>query len=244
MRQYNLGFISDEAIYEHVKATVLNYRRSINLADFNRNVIDPIKMTFDAKIYGQTIEEAIAAECIRQIDKTNSNKIGYFHQYIFRHAGQGWIVPRNGSQGGFDLVNDQLHYYAEIKNKHNTMNSSSASDLYIKMQHKILKDDQAICYLVEVIARTSQDTVWSISINRNGSREHYEHERIRRISMDKFYELVFGDRLAFYKLCNALPDILDDVLMNEPEIKLSNTVREELGQLDFFRNIYLLAFAT
>ena len=33
MRHYNLGFISDEDIYEHVKNTVLQYRRSINLND-------------------------------------------------------------------------------------------------------------------------------------------------------------------------------------------------------------------
>jgi hypothetical protein len=51
MRNYNLGFITDENIFAHVKATVLNYRRSINLKEFNKNIIDPIKLTFDAKIY-------------------------------------------------------------------------------------------------------------------------------------------------------------------------------------------------
>lgn len=55
MKQYNLGFVSDEEIYNHVKSTVLQYRRSINLKEFNKNIIDPIKLTFDSKIYGQTI---------------------------------------------------------------------------------------------------------------------------------------------------------------------------------------------
>ena len=49
MRKYNLGFISDEDIFNHVKNTVSQYRRSINLQEFNKNIIDPIKLTFDAK---------------------------------------------------------------------------------------------------------------------------------------------------------------------------------------------------
>ena len=59
MHHYNLGFISDEDIYQHVKATVERYRRSIDLKDFNKNVIDPIKLTFDAKIYHKSFREII-----------------------------------------------------------------------------------------------------------------------------------------------------------------------------------------
>ena len=41
---YNLGFISDEDIYNHVKATVEKYRTSINLQEFNDNIVDPIRV--------------------------------------------------------------------------------------------------------------------------------------------------------------------------------------------------------
>lgn len=125
-KNYNLGFISDKDIFNHVKSTVLQYRRSINLKEFNKNIIDPIKLTFDSKIYGQTIAQTIESECIRQIDKTNNNRIGYFHQYLFRLAGNGWEVPANGDKGGFDVLNDDLHIYVEMKNKHNTMNSAAS----------------------------------------------------------------------------------------------------------------------
>ena len=57
MQRYNLGFISDKDIYKHVRATVMQYRRSINIKEFNKNIIDPIKLTIDSKIYNQTIEE-------------------------------------------------------------------------------------------------------------------------------------------------------------------------------------------
>lgn len=133
--KYNLGFITDDGIYTHVKNTVCQYRRSIDLQEFNKNIVDPIKLTFDSKIYGQTARETIKTECLRQIDKSNNNCIGYFHQYIFKFAGGGWEVPDNGDKGGFDVINDKLHIYAEIKNKHNTMNAASASATYLKMQN-------------------------------------------------------------------------------------------------------------
>ena len=74
IRNYNLGFISNEDIYHHVKSTVELYTSFIDLTEFNKNIIDPIKLTFDAKVYGKTYEEIIEAECIRQMDKSNSNE--------------------------------------------------------------------------------------------------------------------------------------------------------------------------
>ena len=78
MKKYNLEFISDKDIYDHVRRTIESYRRNINLKEFNSNIVDPIKLTFDAKVYGKTMEQIIEDECFRQIDKSNSNTIGYF----------------------------------------------------------------------------------------------------------------------------------------------------------------------
>lgn len=242
MHNYNLGFIADKDIYEHVRNTVMLYRRTITLKDFNKNIIDPIKLTFDAKIYGQTMAQTIESECLRQIDKANNNHIGYFHQNLFRYAGNGWEVPSNGEQGGFDVINNQRHVFAEIKNKHNTMNAASASDTYVKMQSKILHDSDAVCFLVEVISKKSQDIPWSITINENGRKQKYEHDKIHRISMDKFYEFVFGDATAFFRLCKTLPTILEDVVADDNSIQLQNTVYSELDTSDFFKSLYLLAF--
>lgn len=189
MHKYNLGFISDENIYEHVKQTVQSYRREITLSQFNENIVDPIKLTFDSKVYGKTLRQAIEDECFRQIDKSNTNKIGYFNQNIFRYAGRGWKVPEEG----FDVENDELHIYAEIKNKHNTMNSASSQKTYMKMQAKLLDDDRATCYLVEVISTKSRDDTWRISLDKRPRA----HNKIRRISMDKFYELVLVIHMLF-----------------------------------------------
>ncbi|MDE7375785.1 MAG: Eco47II family restriction endonuclease [Muribaculaceae bacterium] len=238
MNRYNLGFISDKDIYEHVKKTVEAYRREITIDQFNENVIDPIKLTFDAKVYGKTIRHAVEDECFRQIDKSNTNRIGYFHQNIFRYAGHGWIVP----DSGFDVENDELHIYVEMKNKHNTMNSASSQKTYMKMQGKLLDDDEATCYLVEVISKRSRDDAWRVSLDGKSR----EHKKIRRMSMDKFYALVFGIEDAFCRLCVALPQIIEDVVKDNPRFVLNNTVYEELTKehADILTGLYLLAFST
>lgn len=238
MRNYNLGFISNSDIYNHVKKTVESYRRKITLTEFNENIVDPIKLTFDSKIYGKSIEQTIADECFRQIDKSNGNKIGYFHQNIFKYAKKGWVVPKEG----FDVENKELHIYVEMKNKHNTMNSASSQKTYMKMQARLLEDDEATCFLVEAISTKSKDEIWKISVDK----KQCSHKRIRRMSMDKFYELVFGDNLAFFKLCKALPNIIEDVVLENNSLTLENTVVQELSHQhnDLFTAIYLLAFST
>ena len=234
MRDYGLGFISNEVIFNHVKYTVGLYRTHIDLKEFNKNIIDPIKLTFDAKVYGKTLDEIIESESIRQIDKTNTNHIGYFHQNLFRYAGNGWEVPEKG----FDIINNERHIFAELKNKHNTMNSRAADSVYRHMQDKILHDDKAVCMLVEVISTKSRNEKWFY--------DNLSHEKIRRVSIDKFYGIVFGDEYAFFKLCKALPDILDDVIADLQCGSICNTVHEELRNLspDTFKSLYLLAFNT
>ena len=236
MKTYNLGFISDEDIFNHVKETVTRYSANIDLAAFNKNIIDPIKLTFDAKVYGRTIEEVVASECMRQMDKSNNNHIGYFHQNLFRYAGNGWTVPKEG----FDVVNEEKHIFVEMKNKHNTMNSAASQKTYMKMQQKIVRDSKAISMLVETIAAHSQNKTWVVTVDG----EQFNNDHIRRVSMDKFYEIVFGDAFAFAKLCKALPDILDDVIAGMKRDSDENTVFVELKAIspDIMKSLYLLAF--
>lgn len=238
MRKYNLGFISDNNIFNHVRETVLLYSASISLKDFNKNIVDPIKLTFDAKVYGRTMEEVVASECMRQMDKSNNNHIGYFHQNLFRFAGNGWTVPEEG----FDVVNEERHIFVEMKNKHNTMNSASSQKTYMKMQNKIVRDSRATCMLVEVIATKSQNKTWIVTVDK----ERFCNENIRRVSIDKFYEIVFDDPQAFMKLCQALPDILDDVIQTLERDNNQNTVFSELAAIspDIMKSLYLLAFNT
>jgi len=236
MRDYNLGFISNEDIYNHVKETVNKYRFSIDLAKFSKNLVDPIKLTFDTRVYRKNIEFVIESEVLRQIDKSNTNYIGYFHQNIFRYFGHGWEVPAHG----YDIINTERMYFVEMKNKHNTMNSSSAQKTYMRMQSTLLSNSKATCLLVEVIARRSQNVMWKMSLDG----QPVSNKRIRRVSIDKFYELVTGNKFAFKELCEKLPLIIQDVVEDSNFEAESNSVFTELRAIDpnLLKSIYLLSF--
>lgn len=236
MKKYGLEFIDDQDLFEHVKTTVLKHRFAIDLNDFQKNIIDPIKLSFDSKVYGLSIEDLIKNECLRQIDKSNGTYLGYFHQNIFNFIGEGWSVPNQG----FDIINDSKHIFVELKNKHNTMNSASSQKTYTKMQSTILRNDQATCMLVEVIAKHSQDKPWMISLDG----ERITHERIRRVSIDKFYGLVTGTNTAFYQLCSVLPVVLDDVIIATKTGMIQNSVFQELSIIstDILKSLFTLSF--
>ena len=55
------------------------------MLEFNKNIIDPIKMIFDKTVYQSTWEEIVSNEIFRQRDKSNNNDIGpelFTEQYL------------------------------------------------------------------------------------------------------------------------------------------------------------------
>lgn len=240
---YNLSFISQTDFETHVAKTIESYNSSlasINLAVFNSNIIDPIKLLFDKSVYKKSFDEIISLEIHRQRDKSNTNAIGYFHQNMFKYIPK-CEVPAHG----WDVIysGDHFKIYVKMKNKHNTMNSSSSQKTYIQMQNQILKNQNDYCYLVEVIAPTSRNKPWSCSVG--GS--HVESEHIRRVSIDQFYKLVTGIDDAFYQICQQLPKTINKLVSTNsvPTVK-PDTVIDELKRKnpDTLSALYLLAFET
>lgn len=207
--EYLLDFIKQNDFEEHVKETIKSYNetlKKIDLRKFNANVIDPIKLTFDKNLFKKTWEEVVESEIARQRDKSNTNAIGYFHQYMFKYI-KNCIVPKTG----FDVIYTDFNNHkicVEMKNKHNTMNSSSSQKTYINMQNHIINHSNDECFLVEVIAPKSRNIPWELSVNGN----HCKAENIRRVSIDKFYEIVTGESDAFYKLCKQLPITIEKLI--------------------------------
>ncbi|MFI3324271.1 MAG: Eco47II family restriction endonuclease [Rikenellaceae bacterium] len=237
MRKYGLSFIKDIDLYNHVAEVVAAYSFNIDLRKFNENLIDPIKLTFDSYVYNQTIKDTIEAEVIRQLDKTNSNTIGYFHQNIFKYIGVDWSVP----QTGYDIVNSKQKIYCELKNKHNTMNSSSSAKTFMRMQSTLISDPSALCMLVEVIAPHSRDIPWVVTLD---GQKQEPNNNIRRVSIDKLYSRVIGADDAFLKLCEVLPVVISDVVRSKGSKVKQNSVMQELKgkSLDVLTSVYLLAF--
>lgn len=216
---WELSFISEDDFTNHIKATIQKYGEkleSYDLKHLNKNIIDPIKLIFDKTVYQSSWDEIIKNEIFRQRDKSNNNDIGYFHQRIFQYI-KGCHVPPNGEEGGWDVIYKDANgihipdaglvhtVYVEMKNKHNTMNSSSAAKTFIKMQNQLLNDDDCACFLVEVIAQRSQNTKWETTVDKR----KVGHKLIRRVSIDQFYALVTKQENAFYQMCIALPSVIE-----------------------------------
>ena len=70
MSKYGLDFISDAKIFAHVIDTVNKYRFSIGIKEFNKNLIDPIKLTFDSKIYKKELGDIVENEVLRTCSKS------------------------------------------------------------------------------------------------------------------------------------------------------------------------------
>lgn len=263
---WDLSFITEEELTEHVRATIQKYGdklESVDLKRFNKNIVDPIKLIFDKMVYRATWEETVSNEVFRQRDKANNNDIGYFHQRIFQYFKK-CHVPPNGEEGGWDVIYENpdgiplpdgsvVHtVYIEMKNKHNTMNSASAGKTFIKMQNQLLRDDDCACFLVEAIAKRSQNEKWETTVDG----QKVGHRLIRRVSMDRLYALVTGDNDAFYKLCMVLPGVIQrvvedsgndlvpkDTVMDEL-IKLADESRIENRDLALAMAIYMLGFSS
>lgn len=236
---WDIKFISEEDFQRNIENTVRSYFnaiKSVDLNQFNSNIIDPIKLVFDMKVYHKTPNDLIDDEINRQIDKTNSNSIGYFNQNMFKYI-DNCEVPSHGFDVIYTNPKNGEKIYVEMKNKHNTMNSGSANSVYERMINKVKDEPSCKCYLVEVIAKKSQNILWKEQGNTD--------ERIRRVSIDKFYEEVTGERTAFKQLCDVLPEELDKVLDRLKYGTMKNN--EVLNQLEdlnpnVVKAMFLLAF--
>ena len=264
---WELSFISEKDFTNHVKDTIDKYGEkleSFDIVRFNKNIVDPIKMIFDKTVYQTSWDEIVGNEIFRQRDKSNNNDIGYFHQRIFQYINN-CHVPDNGTEGGWDVIfqvpegitlpeGDVVHtVYVEMKNKHNTMNSAAAGKTYIKMQSQLLDDDDCACFLVEAIAKKSQNIKWSTTVDGKS----VSHKKIRRVSLDQFYALVTGQEDAFYKMCMVLPKVIEKVVNEGGEdVKVPHdSVMSELRRIAKEMNtddenlamalaVYLLGFST
>lgn len=236
-----LSFITEEDFTNHVRATIQKYGEKLESFDikrFNKNIIDPVKLIFDKTVYRSTWEETISNEIFRQRDKSNNNDIGYFHQRIFQYIAN-CHVPPNGEEGGWDVIyrnpegialpeGSVVHtVYVEMKNKHNTMNSSASGKTFIKMQNQLLRDDDCACFLVEAIAKKSQNIKWETSVDG----QKMGHRLIRRVSLDQFYALTTGQEDAFYQMCMVLPEVIQRVVDTEGDnLVPHDTVMETLSK--------------
>lgn len=184
--------------------------------------MDTIKLTFDAKFNDINEDDLIQSEILRQIDKSINNSIGTFHEQILGGI-KGFEV---GKLSGFDIKASDDTLFVYIKNKHNTINSSSAKALFQKLARYADDYKRAKCYWVQILAKGSFNELWKGEIN---SKE-YSHSRVYKISGEQFYVLLSGQEDALFQLYKALPKAIDDYLksIEENETTKENSALDEI----------------
>ncbi len=202
-----VNFISDKHLLtcvENLHKSYLKAKNNISKKNFYTNKVDTIKLTFDAKFNDINEDDLIQSEILRQIDKSINNSIGTFHEQILGGI-KGFEV---GKLSGFDIKANDDTLFADIKNKHNTMNSSSAEALFQKLARYADDYKKAKCYWVQILAKGSFNELWKGEING----KEYSHSRVYKISGDQFYALLSGQEDALFQLYQALPKAIDDYL--------------------------------
>jgi len=219
-----LSYISDEHLFnciENLHSSYLKAKANITKSKFYKNKIDTIKLTFDTFFNNLDEETLIKTEISRQIDKSINNAIGTFHEQIL-----GGIKGfERGSLSGFDIKAADNSLFADIKNKHNTMNSSSAESLFQKLASYADSYKNAKCYWVQILAKGSFNENWKGEIN---SKE-YSHSRVYKISGDQFYKLLSGNENALFELYQVLPEAINAFLQQkEAAIGEDNSALQEI----------------
>lgn len=211
-----VNFISDEHLLRCISNLYQAYVRAknnISKKRFYANKVDVFKLTFDSSFNAIDEEQLIEAEILRQIDKSINNSIGTFHEQVLG----GISGFETGNFSGFDIKAVDNTLFADIKNKHNTMNSSSAESLFQKLARYADTYKQANCYWVQILAKGSFNEKWMGEING----KEYSHSRVYKISGDRFYALLSGQEDALFQLYKVLPTAIADFL---------NTLNNEAGE--------------
>jgi Eco47II restriction endonuclease len=251
MKNKYVNFISDEHLLScigNLHKAYLKAKNNITKKNFYTNKVDTIKLTFDAKFNDIDEESLIQSEILRQIDKSINNSIGTFHEQILGGI-KGFEV---GKLSGFDIKAKDDTLFADIKNKHNTMNSNSAESLFQKLKVYADTYKKANCYWVQILAKGSFNELWKSEING----KEYSHSRVFKISGDQFYALLSGKQNALLQLYKALPKAVKEYLnsiehnnetvensaIDEIKLETKTSKRSILDQITFENYSYYLGF--
>ena len=81
-------------------------------------------------------------------------------------------------------------------------------------------------------------------INRGKNSVFYDFLLKKVLSIDKFYEIVTGEKEAVKQLVEVLPRVIDNVLGDIKQQGLENSVFKELKEVDenILKSLYLLSF--
>lgn len=206
-----VNFVSDKDFLKCVNHVVNGYM-TINenidaeyILKHSKNTVDEFKAIFDITTTELTFEDWSKNELNRQNDKSINNRIGEFHQMLLGSV-EGWSDLGVGHPLGVDLKKDDDSIFIELKNKYNTLNSSSSAKTYEKLVNVTKEYPNATAYLGIVIDKDYRysDLIW-------GLKNYPKNNRVRRISGNLLYEMITGEKNALMETFKAIPLAVADI---------------------------------
>ena len=155
---------------------------------------DIVKKHMDMLCYDMNEEEWYKNEKIRIKDKQINNKIGELHEYIISEL-DGWENCKNSSDKyvkscGLDVYKKDKSVFIEIKNKYNTLNSSSKKETIDKLQKIKDKYPDALCVIGIIYG--------------SDMKKQVKDSEIWTYSGKEFYKLVYNDEKYYDDVVNIL----------------------------------------
>jgi hypothetical protein len=155
---------------------------------------DVVKKHMDMLCYDMNEEQLYKNEKIRIKDKQINNKIGEFHEYIISEL-DGWDNCKNSSDkyiksSGLDVYKKDKSVFIEIKNKYNTLNSSSKKETINKLKKIKDKYPDSLCVIG--------------IINGSDTKKQIKDSEIWTYSGKEFYKLVYNNEKYYDDVVNIL----------------------------------------
>lgn len=203
MENKYVNFISDEHLLKcvaNLHKAYLKAKNNVSKKSFYSNKVDTIKLIFDSKFNDIDEESLIQSEILRQIDKSINNSIGTFHEQILGGI-EGYEV---GILSGYDVKATDDSLFADIILEELPEKYEEFAFNRLAERAKFSKD--SMCYLVILNSENSFCEKWIIS----KSESTISHKKVFKISGDRFYALLSGQKNALSQLYEAIPMVIDD----------------------------------
>ena len=209
--------ISNEILKKEVKTLIKRVDEAAQAMDkdFERNVIDPFAYIFQSILFKKKDNnDWKLTELSRQIEKAFSNALGEFHQNLLCSL-SGCFRP----DGGVDFMCENKKIVAEIKNKHNSINSGSKAASFDKIKHELSKNNRKEFkgYFVTIIPKNPKnyEELFITTKNRSNSEYREPDNNILSINAESFYEKVTGKKDILKSIYQRLPEIFLSIDKNK-----------------------------
>jgi len=195
------------------------------IANFGKNVVDPFSALFEMSGFNLDFTNWVVTEQSRQAQKTLQNFIGDFHQITLGSCA-GWVNLHVGNI--VDLVNNNTHVVAEVKNKHNTISGGQLANLYYSLESAVM--DKMSVYknytAYHVVIIPSEPLRYNKEFTPSDKKKGQKcpaNALIRQIDGASFYELVTGSKTALEDLFDAIPVVIKEITgadtLDKPRLK-------------------------